>query len=56
MICGARWLETAEVFCQKESGHPAEHESEIEIQYEPQMGLAHVSWISEANAKKREQA
>lgn len=52
--CGSRWLETAEVFCTSEPGHPGEHLSKAEIEYEDgQIGRFEVSWVSDANAGKQ---
>jgi len=32
--CGARWIESAEVFCALEQGHAFEHRSKVRIEYE----------------------
>lgn len=43
--CGARWLESAEVFCTKEAGHAHEHEAKTEIQYaNGTTGRVELSW------------
>ncbi len=50
--CEARWIKSAEVFCQLELGHAFEHRSKVRIEYENGVtGSAEITWVSDANLR-----
>jgi len=53
--CGARWIESAEVFCALEQGHAFEHRSKMRIEYENGVvGSAEIIWCQESQISKGE--